>query len=214
MHTDIDLRGEFPGARDQGTRPTCLAFAMSDAHMHAARHDQLFSPEYLHYFAAKQIGGRLNSGVTIAALRVALSSEGQPSEADCPYSDTRADDWSPATTIVPVWKRSSSVVTARPGRVVLESLRSTRPVVAVLRIGRSFYQPNPATHLVEEDGDFRPVLHAVLIVGVTGTNECMNFLARNSWGDKWGDAGHAWLPLAYVDSRASGLVAIGGEVDS
>ena len=32
VEVDVDLRGEFGPVRDQGSRPTCLAFAASDSH--------------------------------------------------------------------------------------------------------------------------------------------------------------------------------------
>ena len=62
-----DLRGRFGPARDQGLRPTCLAFATSDAH--AAVRDTTWcrlSCEYLYYHAKQAGRSARTSGVKIA----------------------------------------------------------------------------------------------------------------------------------------------------
>ena len=46
-----DLRGRFGPARDQGRRPTCLAFAMSDAHAATREPWAELCCEYLFYHA-------------------------------------------------------------------------------------------------------------------------------------------------------------------
>src|SRR4029077_20778085 len=82
-----DLREKFGPARDQGTRPTCLAFAASDAH--ASYRPAPFirlSTEYL-FFGAVQRGNPPdpNKPVNLNAIRNALKVDGQPIETECPY---------------------------------------------------------------------------------------------------------------------------------
>ncbi|MNL34389.1 Papain family cysteine protease [compost metagenome] len=42
--------------------------------------------------------------------------------------------------------------------------------------------------------------HAVVAVGLGATAAGQQYVRiRNSWGTKWGDQGHAWLPIEYID---------------
>ena len=43
-------------------------------------------------------------------------------------------------------------------------------------------------------------------VALIGAVEAL--LVRNSWGTGWGDSGHAWLPLSYVDRRCVHVVEL------
>jgi hypothetical protein len=207
MKIDIDLRSKFPGARDQGPRPTCLAFAISDAHMGAVAHSELFSPDYLHYHATQLAGVSVNAGVSVPRICTALRSEGQPTESACPYSDQRPDLWSPPT-LAPLWRCDSSLASGRASATLEGSLRAGVVNVLTLRISRSFHFPDPATYLVKEDGRNERRFHAVAVVGMGKTRGDVAFLARNSWGSRWGDAGHAWLPASYVDARVTAVVAM------
>jgi C1A family cysteine protease len=82
------------------------------------------------------------------------------------------------------------------------------PSVLVLRISRSFHAPDPSSNLVHDDGGKDRRLHAVVIVGMASVAGSTAFLARNSWGTGWGQDGHAWLPLSYVDARAVDVVQV------
>lgn len=208
MIDSIDMRSDLPLARDQGVRPTCLAFAMSDAHMFAAKCGDLLSPEYLHYHAAKRFKVGLNEAVDVASARDALKDEGQPSEADCPYSDPQSDTWSPPTTFKSLWKRDSKVSAGTPSDVLTKALLAKQAPVLALRISRSFHSPHPHTHVIKEDGGHDQRWHAAVIVGMREMNGAPAFLARNSWGQGWGDGGYAWLPLTYVDARAVDIIAM------
>jgi C1A family cysteine protease len=71
-----------------------------------------------------------------------------------------------------------------------------------LELTERFYRPHQDGRLPDMDADqLRYGAHAVVAVGhgLEGADEFL--LIRNSWGDGWGDAGHAWLPLSYVGSQ-------------
>jgi C1A family cysteine protease len=72
--------------------------------------------------------------------------------------------------------------------------------------------PDRASHVVVEDGGKDRRLHAVAVVGTATINGDVAFLARNSWGVSWGDEGHAWLPLTYVDARAVHIIELEAQV--
>src|SRR5687768_10429943 len=93
---DMDLRSTLGEARDQGSRPTCMAFAVSAAH-EASRATDYLSPEFLFYSGAKRTHGDPKRGLTQAAVADALSMDGQPAEEAWPYSQSVPDmaSWKP-----------------------------------------------------------------------------------------------------------------------
>lgn len=204
----VDVRSRLPGARDQGPRPTCLAFAMSDAHTLAAGHSDLLSADYLHFHAAKRAGVTPNKGVGFTTMRDALRLDGQPLESACPYSASRNEKWAPPADISPVWTRDSSASLGKPSELLVSSLAAARAPVLVFRVSRSFFLPDPSSHVVADDHGADRRFHAVVIVGMRRTDADAAFLARNSWGTGWGLEGHAWLPAAYVDARATKVITL------
>ena len=94
----VDLRGSFGPARDQDPRPTCLAFAASDAHAAARTGWEPLSAEWAYYHALKRDGGLPDDGVTLDAMLATIKSDGQPVEAEWPYIKAPITDlksWKP-----------------------------------------------------------------------------------------------------------------------
>src|SRR5437879_552662 len=90
-----DLRGAFGDVRDQGLRPTCLAFSVSDAHAALLQPFRPLSVEYLYYYAVQRTpGGDPESGISGKAAADALSSDGQPLEDSWPYLSALPTDLS------------------------------------------------------------------------------------------------------------------------
>src|SRR4029077_19827096 len=81
----VDLRGSFGPARDQNPRPTCMAFAASDAHAAARPGWEPRSTEWAYYHALQRDVGGPDDGVSMAAVLAALKSDGQPIETEWPY---------------------------------------------------------------------------------------------------------------------------------
>ena len=82
---ETDLRPLFGPVRDQGSRPTCLAFAASDAHA-GLRPDWVeLSCEYAFYHAQKLTGRSSQVGATLPSILDTLRNQGQPAEQDWPY---------------------------------------------------------------------------------------------------------------------------------
>ena len=79
---ELDYRPKLSAIRDQGPRPTCLAFATTAVHEYARQSKEPLSPEYLHYFASEK--GTL-VGAAVSDVAWALNKEGQTSEVVCPY---------------------------------------------------------------------------------------------------------------------------------
>ena len=82
----VDLRERFGPARNQGARPTCMAFAASDTHSFAHGMTKYLSAEYAHYKAVlRRKPLNPNRGVPISLMINAIREDGQPPEDDWPY---------------------------------------------------------------------------------------------------------------------------------
>ena len=108
-----DHRGRFGPARDQGTRPTCLAFAMSDAHAAAIEPWNPLSCEYLFFHAKRRVNKPPHTGATVPAIREAVELDGQPAESGWPYLKTVPADlkkWLPPAKVGQLFRRSTDLV--------------------------------------------------------------------------------------------------------
>jgi hypothetical protein len=199
-----DLRGKFGAARDQGARPTCLAFATSD--VHATSRGPSFvplSPEFLYYHAVqKSKSPDPSDGVTLAAIRSALKTDGQPIETDWPYLTsvpTALSKWAPPSGLT-VFRQT---LLAQPNSVedVINALEDDHPVLLCLKISEAFHAPDPdgLVSYIKDDPDTG--YHAVVGVALGASGSKRMILVRNSWGEDWGLAGNGWLHSKYVSDR-------------
>ena len=84
----VDLRGRFGSARNQRARPTCMAFAGSDAHSFAQGTTDYLSAEYAHYGASRRRSPiDPHRGVPMSLMIDAIREDGQPKEEGWPYLD-------------------------------------------------------------------------------------------------------------------------------
>ncbi len=201
----VDLRSQFVPIRDQGSRPTCLAFAASDAHGALLGPDKELSCEFLYYHAQK-IGRRnATSGATVPDVLAALKSEGQPVESDWPYIQKKPDElmksWIPPNSFGDIYKRNGN----RCGQLtndVVQYLDTGSPVISLLFLCDPFFAAKKG-RIIETSLASMPntsMLHAVVTVGygTASTGRC--FLIRNSWGEGWGDDGYAWIAEDLFDA--------------
>ena len=204
--TDIDLRAQLTKVRDQGARPTCLAFAATTAHEHARQCQEYLSPEYLYYFASNK--GAL-SGVNVSDIARTLEKNGQPGEGDCAYQATGCPPgWIPPKHVV-VYRRLSKILS--PGaKNMVDVLRRGRLAVLGIAIPDSFFKPS-FPWLIADQGPIRG-LHAVVAVGLGMYAGKQCFLIRNSWGCSWGDQGYAWLGEEFINAHLRFLCKLTDEV--
>lgn len=210
-----DLRARFGPARDQGVRPTCLAFAASDTHAALRIPWSPLSCEFAFYHAQRRAGRPPTGGASLGHMLTALRADGQPVETDWPYLanlPATLDNYGPPSGVT-VYRRAGE---PRPGGVdeIVKTLDVGDPALAIMMLSDAFYMPRGDGVVVAPPGEGPDPLrrHAVVTVahGLIGTERAI--LVRNSWGADWGLAGHAWLPETYLAPRLTHVALLKEEV--
>ncbi len=207
---ECDLTHMFGPARDQGARPTCLAFAASDAHA-AVRPDWVpLSCEFAYFHALKHDGGGPGDGTTLAGMLAAIKEDGQPPEEVWAYlSQVPADFalWKPPANAAPLFRRAG-----KRGRAALnklfERLDAGAPVIITMCLSAAFYRPSAEGIIAANEPPDPKRRHAVVAVGHGHNGGERMILIRNSWGRRWGINGHAWVSEAYLAPRLYGLAEL------
>lgn len=213
----VDLRSEFGPARNQGSRPTCMAFAASDAHAGLRRGWVSLSCEYAFYHAQRRAGRPPNRGALLSSMLDTLREEGQPEETGWPYlAATPADaaSWVPPAKVGELFGRAGKK--SRPSvDQVTHGLDQGRSVIILLMLSRAFYRPTPQGVIHPADGEApEPARrHAVVAVGHGIIDAHRAILVRNSWGERWGDAGYGWLTEPFLGPRIFAAATLMEEVD-
>jgi C1A family cysteine protease len=207
-----DLRPRMGACRDQGQRPTCLAFAVSDAHAAARQNPQLepLSPEYLFYHGTQRSPHKdPKRGLTFNLAVTALEAEGQPHETAWPYIRTLPTDlktWTPPSTVT-VYR---ALVDRKgiSGSALREIIDQDKVPFAVVRITRSFFKPSSEGLIENKAPDQDSGLHGITVVGHGEFQKSRVFLLRNSWGTRWGLNGYAWAFEDYILPRITILALV------
>ncbi|ALR19645.1 MULTISPECIES: C1 family peptidase [Sphingobium] len=212
-----DLRLLFGAARDQGARPTCMAFAASDAHAGLRDGWAPLSCEFAFYHAQRRAGRSPAQGALLSAMLDALRGDGQPEEHGWPYLEAVPEDhglWNPPAVVGDRYGRDSQSGTKNLASIIA-LLDTGRPVVILTMLSRSFFMP-AGDGVVDPANDEQPEpsqRHAVIAVGHGKVDGTTAILVRNSWGTGWGLDGHAWLTERFLAPRLFATANLMEEVD-
>jgi hypothetical protein len=213
----VDLRQHFGPVRDQGDRPTCLAFAASDAHA-ACRPDwEPLSAEYAFFHAQKRSGQPPDRGTYLETMLDALRLDGQPIEQSWPYLLTLPNDlgtYAPPATVDDVFGRDGDRASVSFGTITA-SLAAGSAVIILTKLTMPFFRPPVEAIIDYADGDdvFPVPRHAMIAVGYGSIGPTDVILIRNSWGSSWGQGGYAWVTRAYVEKNSFDLAILTEETD-
>jgi hypothetical protein len=212
-----DLRSMFGAVRNQGQRPTCMAFAASDTH--AALRDgwQPLSCEYIFFKAQSRAGRPPNVGALLPAMLAALHDDGQPEEAGWPYlSATPADHatWLPPQNLGALYGRDGGREKHALDHIIAQ-IDQGLPVIILAKLSPSFYRPGPGALVSLAPGELpdNNIRHALIAVGHGLAAGERVILVRNSWGQGWGEKGYAWLTESFLIPGLFGAAALWGSVD-
>jgi hypothetical protein len=199
----VDLRSLFGDIRNQGERPTCMAFAASDVHSFARGGMEPLSAEYAYFHAIqREAHADRTAGATFDTMSEAIAVDGQPLETGWPYIPTlgAADLWAPPKVPGNLFHRDTTeLLGGMPD--IYATLDAACPVVIVMYISDSFFMPPADMPLPPLPGEPRANTHAVILVGYGETPGGRCLLVRNSWGNSWGDSGYQWIDEGYLVPR-------------
>jgi C1A family cysteine protease len=210
----VDLRGSFGPARDQNPRPTCLAFAASDAHAAARPSWEPLSPEWAYYHALKRDGGRPDEGATLRAMVATIKSDGQPVEDEWPYIKAPITDiksWKPPKPARQLFFRDHATCTVTVQKVI-DQLNAGCPVLITMTLSDAFFRPAADGSIDRNEPPDPKRRHAVVAVGHGERGSDRFVLIRNSWGEAWGLKGHAWIAVDYLTPRLTGAAIMTTEL--
>ena len=134
----VDLRSLFGAARDQGARPTCLAFAASDAHSSRRGDCEPLSCEYAFFHAQRRSNRRPNDGTSLDSMLTALRLDGQPLENGWPYilGHVTESQWQPPAVVGPLYGRAGDSTNPSVEQI-LATLDSGAAVILLLMLSPS-----------------------------------------------------------------------------
>ena len=217
ISVNVDLRHRFGPARNQGARPTCMAFATSDTHAVLRCDWKPLSCEYIFFKAQTRAGKPPTVGASMAAMLDALRLDGQPEEAGWPYlvlPPADATTWCPPSPIGPLYGRNG-MRTGYALSPIIAALDQGTPVILLSCLSPSFYMPTAEAVVTPATGELPDpnIRHAVIAVGHGAWNGEPAVLVRNSWGRSWGEDGYAWLTESFLAPRLFGAAVLMENVD-
>ncbi len=184
--------------KDQGRTNACVAFALTALHEFTCGvHDATFSEGSLLWAS----GLKPNNVSTFRHVGDTLSLRGQLPEASWPFDllGPPSRRWSnPAL----VWSRLPTVNIEPSIQEIVRAVDSTGVAVVGLRMTTALLKPS-SDGLIDSGHGVRqiPSRHALAIVGYSGAGSNRIFIARNSWGRRWGVDGYGFLTESFLSEQ-------------
>jgi len=204
----VDLRQYCSSIEDQGNLGSCTGNAIAGAIelLHKRQNRTLDISRLFIYYYERMFIGTVNydSGAYIRDGIKACYTYGAPTENLWPYNISKFKMQPHKTAIVDALKRKvTSYQRAIDFNQVIDSITSGYPVTIGFNVYSSFDSPTVAkTGIMPYPNVNKERLlggHAVLLVGYNKDNN--TFIARNSWGTRWGDKGYFYMPFQVIQNN-------------
>lgn len=203
----VDLRPNCPPVYDQRPLQSCTANATAAAIQfermkHGLKPDFTPSRLFIYYNERKLLGTEnKDDGAPLREAIKVLAAQGDCPEQHWPYEVSKVN----VRPSNPCYQQAIKYKDLAYERLSLDlphmqaCLASGSPFVlsfAIYSGSESKEAQHTDTFPVPKEGEKLLGNHAVMAVGYDDVHE--RLLMRNSWGPKWGMAGHFWLPYAYA----------------
>lgn len=205
LKQSVDLREWDSRVEDQGYVGSCVGNAIANAYELTVR--RLYPDKFIElsrlfvYYNSRLFDNsyKLDIGTYIRDGLKSVARYGICSEELWPYVEENFDKQPDPKCYVDGTRRViTKYETLYTLRDVLEVLNDDRPVVIGMNIYDEFMDIssiNPVVRLPKET-DIAINAHAVVLVGYDLNRNL--FLAKNSFGNTWGDNGYFWIPFEYM----------------
>jgi len=206
LKENVDLRPKCPPVYDQGNLGSCTANAIAAAMEFERMRQKLrkYVPSRLFiYFNERSMEGTVNSdsGAQIRDGIKSVARQGVCSEQEWPYDIAKFTE-KPSPLCYRDALKDRAVLYSRVSRTLNQMkgcLASGYPFVFGFSVYEDFEGPEVAKTGVAQmpkPGERLLGGHAVMAVGYDDSQQ--RFIARNSWGGRWGMKGYFTLPYSYL----------------
>lgn len=206
----VDLRTDDLPVFDQGSLGSCTANAVSTAFAYSVlkqQEEELYTPSRLFiYYNTRIVEGNedKDSGATLRNTVKVMNKVGACDENLWPYVITKFTN-KPSDNCYNVAKDNKAIKYERLNRSLYDfksCLAAGFPFVGGFAVYDSFESREVAQTgkmvMPGKDEKFYGG-HAIIVMGYDDEMGC--FIVRNSWGKKWGDKGHFYMPYDYLLNR-------------
>ena len=205
MPAKVDLRKYFTPVKDQGSLGACSSFSIVAIYEYILKKNKALesdlSEAFVYYYAHSRESDPTDDGTSLYNNIVAVQTEGVCQERLCPYLD-RPNDAEPTDEAKSdaLLRRIRKALNVKKDISHLKSAISQGyPVAVSLKIFDSFnpidgFIPRPSD---EEISSNQSGNHAMVLCGYSDEEKI--FIARNSWGIKFGNQGYCFLPYSYIE---------------
>ena len=198
----VDYTKEMSPVRDQGEEGICVGFAVAvgmKEYQEFLDYEKLIilSPRFV-YAEAKKIDGMPElEGTTIRAAMQVLKKKGVCRESYWPYQPYQKDK--PLSGAVVNAKKFCIMTYARILNLdeLRMSLATKGPAVLGVQVFKGMLKTKTGIVPMPKKGERSLGGHAIAACGYDDEKELVKF--KNSWSDKWGQAGYGFLPYAYIE---------------
>lgn len=210
LPSKVDLRTDELPTFDQGSLGSCTANAVSNAFafsVNKQKEEKLYVPSRLFiYYNTRILEGNedRDTGATLRNTVKAMNKVGTCGEDIWPYEIPKFTN-KPTDDCYKIAKGNKAIKYERLTRSLNDfksCLASGFPFVCGFAVYESFQSKEMAKtgkmKMPDKSEKFYGG-HAIIVMGYDDETQC--FIVRNSWGKRWGDKGHFYMPYEYLLDR-------------